>query len=160
MRHWLRGMDASGLVYQDWPHIPVYAGGIALVPFHSASHTDAQTYRIASLVWRCLSGWAPSYLHELYRPLSSTVQAAPPYAAVRSLQRFGGSIRPLCKECRAVPFLWSVQQPGSGFPRSEAPPKWSLFSVSPTFEDFSFPLGLGRERLWVGILTWRWLIDW
>ena len=29
------------------------------------------SYRIASLVWRCLSGWAPSYLRELCRPLSS-----------------------------------------------------------------------------------------
>src|SRR6218665_2177851 len=29
------------------------------------------SYRIASLVWRCLAGWAPSYLHELCRPLSS-----------------------------------------------------------------------------------------
>jgi len=28
-------------------------------------------YRIASLVWRCLSGWAPSYLRELCLPLSS-----------------------------------------------------------------------------------------
>src|SRR6218665_2140304 len=27
-------------------------------------------YRIASLVWRCLSGWAPSFLRELCRPLS------------------------------------------------------------------------------------------
>ena len=29
------------------------------------------SYRIASLVWQCLSGWAPSYLRELCRPLSS-----------------------------------------------------------------------------------------
>src|SRR6218665_3442950 len=31
------------------------------------------SYRIASLVWRCLSGWAPSYMYlrELCRPLSS-----------------------------------------------------------------------------------------
>jgi len=29
------------------------------------------SYRIASLVWRCLSGRAPSYLRELCRPLSS-----------------------------------------------------------------------------------------
>src|SRR6218665_981476 len=29
------------------------------------------SYRIASLVWRCLSGWAISYLHELCHPLSS-----------------------------------------------------------------------------------------
>src|SRR6218665_3448052 len=29
------------------------------------------SYRIASLVWRCLSGLAPSYLRELCRPLSS-----------------------------------------------------------------------------------------
>src|SRR6218665_3758881 len=29
------------------------------------------SYRIASLVWRCLSAWAPSYLRELCRPLSS-----------------------------------------------------------------------------------------
>src|SRR6218665_1952601 len=29
------------------------------------------SYRIASLVWRYLSGWAPSYLRELCRPLSS-----------------------------------------------------------------------------------------
>src|SRR6218665_3394050 len=29
------------------------------------------SYRIVSLVWRCLSGWAPSYLRELCRPLSS-----------------------------------------------------------------------------------------
>ena len=29
-------------------------------------------FRIASLVWRCLSGWAPSYLCELCRPISSS----------------------------------------------------------------------------------------
>src|SRR6218665_3443999 len=29
------------------------------------------SYRIASLMWRCWSGWAPSYLRELCRPLSS-----------------------------------------------------------------------------------------
>src|SRR6218665_2265808 len=29
------------------------------------------SYRIASLVWWCLSGWAPSYLCELCQPLSS-----------------------------------------------------------------------------------------
>src|SRR6218665_377098 len=28
------------------------------------------SYRIAPLVWRCLSGWAPSYLRELCCPLS------------------------------------------------------------------------------------------
>src|SRR6218665_733847 len=29
------------------------------------------SYMIASLVWRCFSGWAPSYLRELCLPLSS-----------------------------------------------------------------------------------------
>src|SRR6218665_787568 len=29
------------------------------------------SYRITSLVWRCLSGWAPSYLCELCCPLST-----------------------------------------------------------------------------------------
>ena len=29
------------------------------------------SYSIASLVWRCLSGWAPFYLRELCLPLSS-----------------------------------------------------------------------------------------
>src|SRR6218665_1433100 len=29
------------------------------------------SYRITSLVWRCLSGWAPSYLCDRCRPLSS-----------------------------------------------------------------------------------------
>ena len=48
---------------------------------------------------------------------------------------------------------------------SKAPPKRCLFSIPPPSKDCSFPLGLGRERLWVGILKGRyinfdWLIDW
>ena len=46
--------------------------------------------------------------------------------------------------------------------RSKAPPKWCLFSIPPPSQDCSFPLGMGRERLWVGILKGRYiiLIDW
>src|SRR6218665_369324 len=52
-------------VQEGWPHIPIYAGCIALASKQRIS------YRIASLVWQCLSGWAPSYLRELCHPLSS-----------------------------------------------------------------------------------------
>ena len=34
--------------------------------------------------------------------------------------------------------------------RSKAPPKRCLFLIAPPSRDCSFPLGLGRERLWVG----------
>ena len=54
-------------VHQVWPHIPIYAGSIA-PGFHS--HRSI-SYKIVSLVWQCLSGWAPSYLCELCHPLYS-----------------------------------------------------------------------------------------
>src|SRR6218665_3367706 len=38
---------------------------------HWLSFPQRISYRTASLVWRCLSGWAPSYLRELCCPLSS-----------------------------------------------------------------------------------------
>src|SRR6218665_1586777 len=36
--------------------------------------------------------------------------------------------------------------------RSKAPPKWCLFSIPPPSQDYSFPFGLDREGLQVGIL--------
>ena len=73
---------------------------------------------------------------------------------------------PALRQYRPVHFLWLAQKPGMDFSsRSKAPPKRCLFSIPPPSKDCSFPLGLGRERLWVGILKGRyinfdWLIDW
>ena len=45
--------------------------------------------------------------------------------------------------------------------RSKAPPKRCLFSIPPPSKDCSFLLGLGRERLWIGILKGRYInLDW
>jgi len=46
----------------------------------------------------------------------------------------------------------------------KAPPKRCLFSIPPPSQDCSYLFGLGRERLWVGILkgcyiNFDWLID-
>src|SRR6218665_970005 len=51
--------------FMKFDHISVYMG----VVFYWPPFPQRISYRIASLVWRCLSGWAPSYL--LCRPLSS-----------------------------------------------------------------------------------------
>ena len=71
-------------------------------------------------------------------------------------------LRPLC--CNADPFFFCGRSSNVEwtYKRSKAPPKWCPFSIPPPSQDCSFPLGLGQERFWVGILKGRYinLIDW
>ena len=53
--------------FRKFDHISQYMRNV----LHWLPFPQRISYRIASLVWRCLSGWAPSYLRELCRPLSS-----------------------------------------------------------------------------------------
>ena len=71
---------------------------------------------------------------------------------------------PALRQCRPVLFLWLVQHMVWPSNRSKAPPKRSLFTIPPLSQDCSFPLGLGWERLWVGIvkgcyINFDWLIE-
>jgi len=54
---------------------------------------------------------------------------------------------PALWQCRHVPFRWLVLEWTSN--RSKASPKRCLLSIPPPSQDCFFPLGLGRERLWV-----------
>src|SRR6218665_940149 len=53
--------------FRKFDHISHYMRDV----LHWLPFPQCISYRIASLVWRCLSGWAPSCLRELFRPLSS-----------------------------------------------------------------------------------------
>src|SRR6218665_1766768 len=53
--------------FRKFDHLPHYRWDV----LHWLPFPQRISYRIASLVWRCLSGWAPSSLRELCRPLSS-----------------------------------------------------------------------------------------
>src|SRR6218665_2092445 len=102
------------------------------------------SYRIASLVWRYLSGWAPSYLRELCRPLSSCSGRR----ALRS-SAHGNLVVPFARSATMQTRSFSVVGPKTwnGLPssRSKAPSKRCLFSIPPHSKDCSFPLGLGRD---------------
>jgi len=52
--------------FKKFDHISQYMPEV----LHWLPFPQGFSYRIASLVWQCLSGWAPSYLRELCRPLS------------------------------------------------------------------------------------------
>ena len=61
---------------------------------------------------------------------------------------------------RSFSVVWSSNLEGTSS-RSKAPPKRCLFSIPPPSQGCYFPLGLGRERLWVGILKGRYInFDW
>jgi len=53
--------------FRKFDHISHYVRDV----LHWLPFPQRISYRVASLVWRCLSGWEPSYLRELCRPLSS-----------------------------------------------------------------------------------------
>src|SRR6218665_445535 len=102
------------------------------------------SYRMASLVWRCLSGWAPSYLSELSHPLSSCAGRRTLWStAYGDLEvSFARSATMQNRSLSVIgPTTWNR------FPIDKAPPKRCLFSVPPPSEDCSFPLSLVRERL-------------
>src|SRR6218665_4007630 len=102
------------------------------------------SYRIASLVWGCLSGWASSYLRELCRPLSSCAG----HLTLRS-SAHGNLVVPFAPSAtmHTRSFCGWPQNLEWTSSRSKAPPKRCLFSIPPPSEDCSFPLGLCRERL-------------
>jgi len=102
------------------------------------------SYKIASLVWRCLSGWATAYLREFCRPLSSC-------AGRRTLRSssHGNLVVPFARSATMQTHSFSVVGPTT----------WNGLSLDlrhlpkGTCSQFhhhlktSFPLGLGRERL-------------
>src|SRR6218665_858787 len=88
--------------------------------------------------------WPRALLSARALPTSLFLCSRPPYTAVFCPWRFGVPVRPLLRQCRAVPFQWFVQQPGRAFLRSEAPPKCCLFSVNQLLKTVLFRLA------WVG----------
>src|SRR6218665_2618505 len=98
-------------------------------------------YRIASLVWWCLSGWAPSYLRELCRSLSSCSGRHAFWSSPH-----GNLVVPFACSVTMQTHSFSVVGPKNwnGLP---VDPKRCLFSIPPPSKDCSFPLGLGQERL-------------
>src|SRR6218665_115446 len=104
-------------------HISVFAQGIAL-----ASVPAMDSYKIiASFVWQGSSDLAASYPREFYALPLVVHAAARWYLQSRSF-------------CMASPTIWN------GLPSDLC-----LLSVSPTFEDCSFPQGLARELICVGV---------
>ena len=104
---------------------------------------------MASLVWRCLSCWVPSYLRELCRPLSLCTG----HCTLRS-SALGNLV---------VPFVRSATMQTRSFSsRSKAPPKWCLFSFPPPSQDFSaWPWSWAPlSRYLEGVLYKFWLIEW
>src|SRR6218665_2230958 len=66
----LQGVRAAARLiggFRKFDHISQYMRDV----LHWLPFPQRISYRIAPLVWRCLSGWASSYLRELCRPLSS-----------------------------------------------------------------------------------------
>src|SRR6218665_1790017 len=126
--------------FRKFDHISHYMRDV----LHWLPFLQRISYRIASLVWRCLSSWAPSYLRELCRPLSSC-------AGLRTLRSsaHGNSVVPFARSATMQNRSLSVIGPTTWnrFPLDKAPPKRCLFSVPPPSEDCSFPLSLVRERL-------------
>src|SRR6218665_1712829 len=123
--------------FRQFDHISHYVRDV----LHWLPFPQLISYRIASLVWRCLSGWAPSYLP------SSLLMFRPSYTPVLCSRKFGGPIRPLCDNADRFIFCgWSKNLEWTSS-RSKAPPKRCLFSIPPPPKHCSFPLGLGRERL-------------
>src|SRR6218665_2721046 len=134
---------AAGLIsgFRKFDHISHYMRDV----LHWHPFPQRTSYRIASLVWRGLSGWAPSYLRELCRPLSSC-------AGRRKLwpSAHGNLVVPFARsatmQTRSFFCGWSKNLEWTSS-RSKAPSKRCLFSIPPPSLDCSFPLGLGRERL-------------
>src|SRR6218665_124482 len=89
--------------FKKFDHISHYMRDV----LHWLPFPQRMPYRIASLVWRCLSGWATSYLRELCRPLSSC-------AGRRTLQSSvqGNLLVPFA---RSATMQWLVEQPGMSF---------------------------------------------
>src|SRR6218665_1115503 len=71
------------------------------------------SYRIASIVWRCLLGLAPLYLRELCCPLHSAMSSQSLCSSQQGLLLvpFAHTVPPLS---RAVLFPWWVPQSGMG----------------------------------------------
>src|SRR6218665_1890787 len=140
-------------VYLSRPYIPVYMAGIQSInqnlysalqdPYsealvlHWLPFPQCTSYRIASLVWLCLSDWVSSHLHEFCHSLSLSLSSLcrPLYTGPLCVAIWCSHL-PALRHRRAIPFLWLVQQPGWASLGSDASPKWCLFSVSPAFEDF------------------------
>ena len=112
---------------QDRKHIPVYAGGVARTSIPTMHLIQDRVLDVVVATCWCGS-WTPSYLREL------CALCRPPNTAVLCPRQFGGPMHsPSLRQCRAVPFLWLVKQPGSGFPQirgtSQMEPVLGLTSV-------------------------------
>jgi len=146
-------------IFQMFPHIPIYATCIALASIPT-THLLQDRQSRPSCGGACLAGRPPTCASSA--TLSLLVQAivhCRPLSMVIWLSHL-----PALLQCRPIPFSgWSSNVEWT-CNRSKPPPKWCLFSIPPPSQDCSFPLGLGRERFWVGVLkgcyiNFDWLID-
>jgi len=119
--------------------------------FHSASHTGSRPWCGGV----CLAGRPPIWASSCVgcRSLRSSVHGnlVAPFARSATMQTPSFSV--------VGPTTWN----GLPIDLKHLPKRW-LFSIPPPSQDYYFPLGLGRERLWVGILkgcyiNFDWLID-
>ena len=82
----------------------IHAGRITLASIPTTHHLQ-----IASLVWRCLSGWAPTYLREL---LIRRPSCTPSSVHANLVIPFSHSA---AYPCISVLFMWLVQKRGMDF---------------------------------------------
>jgi len=138
-------------VQEVWPYIPIYSGCIAL-----ASISTAHIVHDHVLEWcgsACLAG----------RPLICASSAALSLL-VQAVVHCGLLSKVIWWSHSPVFFSGWFNNLEWTSNRAKTPPKWCLFSIPPSSQDCSFPLDLGRERLWVGILkkpyiNFDWLIE-
>src|SRR6218665_2028157 len=102
--------------------------------------------RIASLVWRCLSSWAPSYLRELCLPLSSCTSRRTLRSSVQ-----GNLVIPFARYATMQTRSFSVVglATWNGLPMDITYIRHIPNGACSQFHHLlktSFPLGLGRER--------------
>src|SRR6218665_556133 len=137
--------------FRKFDHISHYMRNV----LHWLPFPQCIFYRIASLVWRCLSGWAPSYLRELCRPLSSC-------SGRRALQSsaHGNLVVLFARSLTMQTRSFSVVGPKT---RNGLPvdlrhlPNGACSQFQHLLKTVLFSLGLGRERLRVGILKGRYI---
>jgi len=124
--------------FKRFDHISQYMQDV----WHWLPFPQRISYRITSLVRRCLSGCSSSYLRELCRPLSSCAGHRPlrsslhdnlvvPFARSATLQTHSFSV--------VGPTTWKWTSN-----RSKAPPKQCLFSIPPPSQVCLFCLA------WIG----------
>jgi len=106
---------------------------------HNASNTGSRP-----LCGGAYLAWRPP-IYAIFTALSLLVQQAAIKCSLLSKAIWLSRLFSL-RQCGAVPFQLLVQQPGTGFPQIRGTSQTVPVLSTPAFEDYSFPLGLVRER--------------